>query len=559
MNITNKTKPWQFIYDEAGIEEKTPQIMPFSVHVSQHAIDRPNSPALGYLNQKISFAELDAQANQLANGLVAMGISQGDVIGIQMPNIPQYVVALVAAAKMGAIVSNVSPLLAPPELVYQVKDANISTLIILDAFVPITQAVSKQLEGTLRNVIVTGALDTIKTPEDLKAPAIEGIQAYHYTSIMVDENTHFEQVSVSPDDVAILQYTGGTTGKPKGAMLTHRGLAWVNTNSYLYVDMVAGEDISMSPFPLFHIAGASGIMATLQFGSMNVMIPDPRDMDYFVAQLIANPPTLFSAVPTLYQMLLAHPKSKDLDFSKLKGAVSGAAPLTGSDRKKVEELIGEQKLADFFGMTETSPTYVANPPKRCKPTTVGIPLPGVDVKIVDLETGTKELPFGEEGEIVVNTPGLMQGYLNLPEETEKALRLIHGKQYMYTGDVGFMDSEGYITVCDRAKDMLIVGGYKVFSIEVEDKLTDLDCVEAVAVVGTADEKRPGNDIVNLFVQLKSAYVDKDKSVLEAEIIAFCRANMSPYKVPKRLFFVDQLSVTAVGKLDKKVMREMACS
>ncbi|WP_166424653.1 class I adenylate-forming enzyme family protein [Paraglaciecola sp. 20A4] len=557
MNTTNKTKPWQFIYDEAGIVEKIPEIIPFSVHISRHAMERPNSPALCYLSKKISYVQLDAEANQLANALVALGISKGDVVGIQMPNIPQYVVAMLAVAKMGAIVSNVSPLLAPPELVYQIKDANISTLIVLDAFVPITQAVSGQLQGTLHNVIVTGAVDAIKIPEDTKAPVIEGIQAYHYTHLISDKDTQFEQISVSPDDVALIQYTGGTTGKPKGAMLTHSGLAWVNENSYMYANMVAGEDVSASPFPLFHIAGASGAMAILQFGCMSVLIPDPRDIDHFVAQLIANPPTIFAAVPTLYQMLLANPKSKEIDFSKLKFAVSGAAPLTGNDRMKVEGMLGEQKLADFFGMTETSPTYVANPPRRSKPTTVGIPLPGVDVKIMDLETGTKELPFGEEGEIVVNTPGLMKGYLNLPEETEKALRLINGKPYMYTGDVGTMDHEGYITVCDRAKDMLVVGGYKVFSLEVEDKLMHLDFIEAVAVVGTPDEKRPGNDVVNLFVQLNPACVDKDTTELEKEIVAFCRANMSPYKVPKRLFFVDQLSVTAVGKLDKKVMREMA--
>ena len=175
---------------------------------------------------------------------------------------------------------------------------------------------------------------------------------------------------------------------------------------------------------------------------------------------------------------------------------------------------------------------------------------------MDLETGTKELPFGEEGEIIANTPGLMKGYLNLPEETEKAVRLIDGKQYIYTGDVGFMDSEGYITLCDRAKDMLIVGGYKVFSIEVEDTLSKLDCVELSAVVGTPDKNRPGNDVVNLFVQLNPKDVEKDKAVLKTEIIAFCRGNMSPYKVPKHIFFVDQLPVTAVGKLDKKVMREM---
>lgn len=559
MSVSGSIKPWQFIYDEAGIQETIPQELSFSEGVSRHAIERPSSPALCYLSKKISFGELDAQASQLANALAALGISKGDVIGLQMPNIPQYIVAMAAAAKMGVTISNVSPLLAPPELVYQVKDANISTLIVLDAFVPAIQAVSEELKTTLVRVIVTGAGDSIAVSKDAKAPTIKDIEAYYYASLVAGQETHFEQVPVASDEVALLQYTGGTTGKPKGAMLTYGGLAWVAENSFIHVDLEAGMDVSASPFPLFHIAGASGVMAMLRFGGMVLLIPDPRDIDHFIDQLIANPPTSIGAVPALYQMLLSNPKSKDVDFSKLKMAISGAAPLTGSDRKKVEGWLGKNKLSDFFGMTETSPNYVSNPPRRSKPATVGIPLPGVDVKIVDLETGTKELPLGEDGEIVVHTPGLMKGYLNLPEETEKALRQIEGVTYMYTGDVGRMDSEGYITIGDRAKDMLIVGGYKVFSLEVEDKLAELDCIEAVAVVGTADEKRAGNDVVNLFVQLNPAYADKDTASLEGEIIAYCRTNMSPYKVPKRLFFVDQLPVTAVGKLDKKVMRDIACS
>ncbi|WP_166426023.1 class I adenylate-forming enzyme family protein, partial [Paraglaciecola sp. 20A4] len=401
MNLPGQSKPWQFIYDEAGIEETKPKIITFSGHTSRHAIELPNSPAISYLGQKTSFAQLDAQVNKLANALTALGVSRGDVIGIQMPNIPQYAVAMLAAARMGVTVSNVSPLLAPPELVFQIKDANISTLIALDAFVPLIQAVSAQVQGTLNRVIVTGAMDSIKTPENAEAPKIEGLQAYHYASLVDGADANFEQVEVAADDVALLQYTGGTTGKPKGAMLTFGGLSWVADNSFIYGSMEAGVDVSVSPFPMFHIAGAAGVMAVLRFGGMVILVPDPRNIDYLIDQMIANPPTSIGAVPTLYQMLLSHPKAKDVDFSKLKLAISGAAPLTGNDRQKVEGWLGKNKLADFFGMTETSPNYVCNPPQRSKPTTVGIPLPGVDVKIVDLETGTKVLPFGEEGEIIV--------------------------------------------------------------------------------------------------------------------------------------------------------------
>lgn len=559
MNVSSKIYPWQFIYDEAGIEAITPKELPFSLHVARHANEDPHRSALCFLNQKISYSELNAQAAQLANKLTALGVTKKDVIGIQMPNIPQYIVTLLAVSKIGGIVSNVSPLLAAPELVYQIKDANISTLVSLDAFIPLLKGVSEQVQGVLKQVIFTNETDFFECAEVPQMPKIAGIDAYHYATAISNEDTTFEQALVSLDDVALLQYTGGTTGKPKGAMLTFGNLAWVAENTYIHARMVAGEDVVASPFPLFHIAGIAGIMAGLRAGCMSLLIPDPRDIDHIIDLMIQNPPTHLGGVPALYQLLLNHRRANEVDFSRLKIAITGAAPLSGGDRKKIVAWLGENKLSDVFGMTETSPTYVSNPPNRAKPTTLGIPLPGVDVKIVDLETGTVELPLGKEGEIIANTPGMMKGYLNLQSETDRALRQIDGKQYMYTGDVGYMDSEGYITICDRAKDMLIVGGYKVFSIEVEDKLSEIDFIDVSAVIGTPDEKRPGNEIVNLFVQLSPDYTDKGKSFLETEIIDFCRKNMSPYKVPKHVVFLEKLPVTAVGKIDKKALREKVYS
>ena len=277
-------------------------------------------------------------------------------------------------------------------------------------------------------------------------------------------------------------------------------------------------------------------------------------MDHICRQLQRFPPTRIAAVPTLYQMLVNTPAFGAVDFSRLKIALSGAAPLPAADRARIEAVIGHGKLSDVFGMTETGPVHVCNPPTRCKPAAVGIPVAGADTRIVDLETGTREMPFNEPGEIITSGPQLMQGYLNLPEESARALRVLDGRTWMFTGDVGYMDEEGYVYVCDRAKDMLIVGGYKVFSVEIEDKLKALGGVAQSAVIGTPDAGRPGNDVVNLYVELTPAARARDEDAMRAEILAFCRENLAPYKVPKRIVFVEQIPVTAVGKIDKKRLR-----
>jgi long-chain acyl-CoA synthetase len=256
-------------------------------------------------------------------------------------------------------------------------------------------------------------------------------------------------------------------------------------------------------------------------------------------------------------MIVNHPLSREIDFSHLKLAMTGAAPITGDDRTRIEAMLGTNMLCEGFGMTESGPTYVVNPPDRCKPEAIGIPLPGTDVRIVDLETGTHELPYGEAGEIITASPQLMKGYLNRPEETAHALREWCGRTWMYSGDVGVMDEEGYIYLRDRAKDMLIVSGFKVFSVEVEDKLSELDVIAQSAVVGTADDQRPGSERVNLYVQLTPEARKRDPEQIRQEITEFCRANMAPYKVPKLIHLIDEIPLTAVGKIDKKILRELS--
>jgi long-chain acyl-CoA synthetase len=253
-------------------------------------------------------------------------------------------------------------------------------------------------------------------------------------------------------------------------------------------------------------------------------------------------------------MLYEHPEFKKVDFSRLKMAMSGAAPFPPEMIHQLETIIGKGKLAEVYGMTETSPLLTSNPPNRAKIGTVGIPTVGTKLKIVDVETGTREMPVGEPGELIASGPQVTKGYLNLPEASAQTLREFEGDTWIYTGDIAKIDEEGYLTICDRSKDMLIVGGYKVFSVEVEGKLAELDFIELSALIGLPDEKRPGNDIVHLYIQLKADARATHPDELKEKVLHFCREQMAAYKVPKHIHFLDALPLTAVGKLDKKALR-----
>ena len=285
------------------------------------------------------------------------------------------------------------------------------------------------------------------------------------------------------------------------------------------------------------------------------LIPDPRNTKHICGEIEKYQPTLMTNVPSLYQILMEEPKFKTLDFSNCKYCISGAAPFAVESIEAFESIVGKGKVLEVYGMTETSPILTANPAKGAKKIgSVGIPVQGTRIKLVDIETGTQEVPAGEEGELIANGPQVMKGYLNKPEETAHALRDFQGEKWLYTGDVAKIDADGFFSIADRVKDMLIVGGYKVFSREVEEKLYQLPDVEFCAVVGVPNADRPGNDIVKLVVQLSAQAADKDPEVLKEEIETFCKKKMAPYKIPKIIEFVDAIPLTAVGKVDKKSLR-----
>lgn len=537
----------------------------FADVVERHVAEAPDAPCLEYLGVSLTYRDVDTWANRCANLLRDHGAKAGDVVGLHLPNTPQYIVGLLAASKLGCAASGVSPLLTASELAYQVENAGIGYLISLDQLFVQAVAPNDGKMPSLKLALATGPIDflpgwkkflarVLKKVPAVTLPHTEQFATLDYWRALTAAPATRVHTQAKLSDVVLIQYTGGTTGKPKGAALTLSNLQSNAMQSEMVVDYNVGEETFASVFPYFHAAGLAVCLMALRERARLLVAPDPRDLKTFCKAMQQFPPTLFGNVPTLYQMLLDEPEFRKVDFSQLKIALSGAGPMPVDVIPKIEAVVGASKFCEAYGLTETSPMLTINPPGRTKPGSVGPPVPGTDIKIVDAETGDQEMPTGEAGELIAHGPQVFGGYLGLPEESKKALREFEGKTYFYTGDIAKMDEEGYVTICDRSKDMLIVGGFKVFSVEVESKLKALDEVELSAVIGTPDEKRPGNDVVNLYVQLSESAKAKDEAAVKDSILAFCREHMAAYKVPKKIHIIDAIPLTPIGKVDKKALR-----
>ena len=556
--MNQESRPWLSTYESLGKDWYTLPELPektLSDYVRGYATEFPDREALVFLGQALTYKQLDTLADRMAALFAEQGATEGDVLGIQLPNTPQYVIAFIAAARLGMVTTSISPLMTPPEITQQANDAKVKILMTL---MPFWQTSVQPVLGkvpTLTTVIVSGPMDIMSGQGEALDTEVEGIKGISLHDHM-PETAAAVNTKVDMDKVLYLQYTGGTTGLPKGAKLSSRNLFMNNLQANVFYGYRTGEETVASAFPLFHIGGAAVLFNALRTASTFLLIPDPRDIDHFVNEMKARIPTVLAAVPALYQMLCANETFKGLDFAGLRMAISGAAPFAKEEVQKLESVVGAGKFCEVYGMTETSPVITLNPASHFKEAHVGIPLPGTDVRIVDAEDGETLMPLGEAGEIIASGPQVMQGYLEMPEATAKSLREIDGKLWMHTGDVGVMDEDGFVRVCDRSKDMLIVGGYKVFSVEVESKVQSLPWVAMCAVVGRPDTNRPGNDVVQLYVE-RTADCAENESELKSQLESFCRENMSPYKVPKEIFFIDAIPLTSVGKIDKKALRQPA--
>lgn len=528
----------------------------------------PDKTALGFLGVDISFRELDHYANQFANMLRDNGFAKGDVVGINLPNIPQYVITVIGTLRAGCIVSGVSPLLSAEQIKFQLNDLGSTgkkvALVTLDAiFAGHIVKIAKDMP-VVTLVVTTGVAAFLPKIKQFLGKLLKKIPTGKVSPLPGKTVLNFHEdilgrlsaaplpIDLTPDDLGWIQYTGGTTGDPKGAMLTHRNCAHNILSIIHWLGWVRGEGVLLSGFPFFHIAGITVCESAIYMGWTQVLIPNPRDTDHICAEMVKYRPTNMAHVPSLFQMLIDNPKFKAMDHSTLGTCISAAAPFPKESQAELEGIIGQGKLLELYGMTETSPVSTMNPSKGAKKLgTVGLPFCNTELKIVDPATGDP-MPLGEAGELCVKGPLVMAGYFNKPEATRQVL---DESGYLHTGDVGFMDEQGYITLVDRTKDMIIVGGFKVFSSKVEEIISRHPAVGMLALIGVANPDRPGSELVKAYIQLnRNRPPGGDAEALKADIIGFAKERCAPYEVPKIIEFIDELPLTAVGKIDKKVLR-----
>ncbi|MFW9830528.1 MAG: long-chain fatty acid--CoA ligase [Candidatus Thorarchaeota archaeon] len=543
-------------------------------HAAKESGDRPYTIYSG-LSQ--TFSQVLESANRIANYLHSIGINKGDRVAIFMPNVPQYPPAFFGVLKAGATVVTCNPQYKTQELNYQLKDSGAKAIFVFDhpVFVPITY---EAMKGTdCKHVIVCSIksfLPKIKAVLGGLLGKIPKSKVYKeevtkfYSDIMENFEPKPPKVSIKPkDDLALILYTGGTTGVPKGAMLTHFNL-YANVlqyNEWIWLEPVGGgkpqpidfgNEVYIGALPWYHSYGLTLTMiAAVYHQSACVCIPDPRAGKPPLSDLLKETQdqkgTLLHAVPSLYAGMAYHPNISKYNLSSLKACGSGAAPLPPAIAKAFEASSGAV-LFEGYGLTETSPLASADPTNRKtrKFGSVGFPMPDTVIKILDIETGKKEMKTEEDGEVAISGPQVMKGYWNKPDATKEVLRTIAGERYFLTGDIGHFDKEGYLLITDRKKDMINVSGFKAYPAEIEEVFVEHPKIQMAAVIGIPREDDPSNETVKAYIVLAPG-----QTATEEEIKAWAKERMAGYKRPKSIEFRDSLPTSAVGKVLRRVLRD----
>jgi long-chain acyl-CoA synthetase len=543
-------RPWLKHYDYWVQPHQNYPCRPLYEILRGATAEIPEATATVFLGAQLTFAEIKERADRFATALVQLGIKQHDRVGIMLPNCPQYLIAAFAVLRVGAIIVNVNPLYTPRELGVVAKDSGMCALIVLDLMIPVAFAVREAAsEEIIPTLIVTSAMEY--SGAKLPCPQISGTLRF---SDLIDGVTEIDlpTVSIDPEkDIAVLQYTGGTTGTPKGAMLTHYNIFAnvVQAEGWGLRPSRRGEHTSLLVIPFFHIYGFTvGMVSGVWHGVRQVLIPK-YDVEALLVAIRDYTPTYFPAIPTIYISLLNHPRAKEYRLDRIRAFNSGSAPLPIEVLEQFERVTGGT-LCEGYGLSEASPvTHSTASLAKRKPGSIGLPLPDTDVKIVDLETGKHEVALGEEGELCVAGPQVMLGYWNQPEETAFALRKDEsGRTWLYTGDVARMDEDGYFYIVQRKKDMIIVSGFNVYPSEVEGVLYTHPAVMEAAVIGVPDSYR-GECVKACIVLKQSATVSVE------ELTAHCERNLAEFKVPRFIDFRKSLPKTLVGKILHRVLRE----
>jgi len=515
-------------------------------------------PAFVCMGKQITYGELDALSGKLAAWFQSKGLARGARIAIMMPNVLQYPVAIAAILRAGYVVVNVNPLYTPRELEHQLKDSGAEAIIILENFAVTLQAVVRN--SAVKHVIVASMGDLMgakglivnfvvrRVKKMVPAWSLPGHIKFNL-AIAEGARHEFKPVKQGPDDVAFLQYTGGTTGVAKGATLLHRNLIANVLQSQVWLDPArAGRDdidqfVTVVALPLYHIFALTvcGLL-TVRTGGLGILIPNPRDIGGMIKELQGYAVTTIPAVNTLYNAMLNHPDFDKLDFSKLLVANGGGMAVQEAVAKRWYERT-RSPIVEGYGMSETSPCVTCNPVTVTSYSgTIGLPLPSTEISIRDDENN--EVPLGQPGEICIRGPQVMAGYWNRPDETAKVMT---PDGFFKSGDVGIVNEAGYVKIVDRKKDMILVSGFNVYPNEVEDVVAKLPGVFEVAAVGVPDQH--SGEAVKLFI------VKKDQALTDADIFAFCKEQLTGYKRPKIIEFRTELPKSNVGKILRRELRD----
>jgi acyl-CoA synthetase (AMP-forming)/AMP-acid ligase II len=523
---------------------------PASEYIREWATYTPDKPALAFYGKEISYRELNSLIDRAAWGLVELGVKKGDRVAIHMENCPQFVIGYFAAQRAGGVVVPVNPMFKQAELVHELNDAGAGTLIGLDFLFP---EVEKALPSTrVRNVILTSLKDYLPEKPLLPLPSEAGEEKRSFPGTMdlgelisKGEDRPICRVDDLKTDLALLQYTGGTTGIPKGAMISHHTLSCVSVGTMHWYHH-REDDVHLGVTPFFHTMGQQQLMCTPLVSGGRVIV-----LTRFVPEVVAQAITLYRCTywvgaTTMVIALLNLPDIRKYDFTSFRCLWSGGAPISVELQKKLKGLAPSAVIGEGYGLSETiSQGGAITPLHRYKPGFLGIPQLN-DMRIMDLETGTREMGPLEEGEITIKGPAVMLGYWNKPEETRQVLR----DGWLHTGDIGVMDEEGFIKLMGRKRELIKCSGYSVFPAEVEDLLYRHPAVKETSVIGVSDPYR--GETPKAYIILKPEYVGK---ISEEEILGWCKENMAAYKRPRFVEFRTELPKSAAGKILKRVLVE----
>jgi long-chain acyl-CoA synthetase len=558
--------PWLAHYDEnvpASLEPYPQRTL--IDYLADAARERPSAPALLFKGRTITYAELDRLSDVCAAALQALGVKAGDRVALLLPNCPQFLIAELGAWKIGAIVAPLNPTYTERELEEPLRHDNIGTIVTLTRFYERVKQV--QPRTRIRRVIATNIKEyfppllrllftLVRERRDGDRVAIRPGDHDFAHLLLVNRNRRPVRHALKPSDPAVLLMSGGTTGTPKSAVGVHAAYVYAGLQIKAWnASVLRGEDVLFLPLPLFHVYANVGVQAlSLLTKSAIVLIPNPRDLSDLLATLRRVKPSFFNGVPTLYNALLNHPdvRSGKVDFKSIRICFSGASALHADTKRRFESMTGG-RIVEGYALTESMMALCVNPVKGTnKIGSVGMPLPDTQVRIFDVEDGARALAPNEVGEIAIAGPQLMLGYLDRPDETAMVLR-VHAdadgtRRWLHTGDLGYMDDDGYVFIVDRLKDLIKTSGYQVWPREIEEVLAAHPGVAQVGVAGVPDQAK--GEAVKAWIVRRDGH-----AVSEDELRAFCREKLAPYKVPSRIEFRDDLPKTMVGKVLRRELRE----